>query len=198
MVTRRRTQAADAVPHPAPGRKFAKSPVSHVRGAFQWRRVAAAAGLTAAVIAGGAGAASAATSIQSATRKPATTALNQVSITRHSAGIPHIRAKNFTLLGIGEGYAFAQDNLCTFADDVVTLNGQRSQYFGPNRQAINHSAATYESNLQSDLWWRYVNASGIVQRELNASPPNGPLPGAPALHRLHGRLQRLPALRQAA
>jgi acyl-homoserine-lactone acylase len=106
---------------------------------------------------------------------PASTPLDQVSITRDGAGIPHIRAKNFDLLGIGEGYAFAQDNLCTFADDVVTLNGQRSQYFGPSGQAINYSAATHETNLESDLWWRYVIASGIVQRELNVPPPNGPL-----------------------
>src|ERR1039458_6364673 len=198
MATRRRTRAGDAVPQRESGRRFVNSPIRRVRCVVQLRRAATAAGLTAALVGGGTGVASAAAIIRAATRKPATSALNQVSITRDSAGIPHIRAKNFTLLGIGEGYAFAQDNLCTFADDVVTLNGQRSQYFGPNRQAINHSAATYESNLQSDLWWRYVNASGIVQRELNASPPNGPLPGAPALHRLHGRLQRLPALRQAA
>jgi acyl-homoserine-lactone acylase len=172
---RRRTRAADAGSQPDPGRKFVRSSIRRVPRGFQLRRVAAAAGLTAAVIAGCAGAASA-ESIRAAARQPATNALNQVSITRDSAGIPHIRAKSFTLLGIGEGYAFAQDNLCTFANDVVTLNGQRSEYFGPNGQAVNYSAGTYESNLQSDLWWRYVNASGIVQRELNAPPPNGPLP----------------------
>jgi len=53
-----------------------------------------------------------------------------VGITRDRAGIPHIVASNFTALGYGEGYAFAQDNLCTFANDVVTLEGERSRYFG--------------------------------------------------------------------
>lgn len=147
-----------------------------IRRALRPRRAVAAAGLTAALLAGGGGLASASMTIRAATLKPAASTVNQVAITRDPAGIPHIRAKNFTLLGIGEGYVFAQDNLCTFANDVVTVNGQRSQYFGPNQQAINYSAGTAESNLQSDLWWRYVRASGIISRELNAPPPNGPLP----------------------
>ena len=67
-----------------------------------------------------------------------------VTITRDSAGIPHIVARNFAALGYGEGYAFAQDNLCTFANDIVTLEGQRSKYFGPNGQAVNYSAGTIE------------------------------------------------------
>jgi acyl-homoserine-lactone acylase len=150
-----------------------RAPIRRAGGVLDVRRAAAAVGLTAVLITGGA-VSSAATSVQAAAaRKPAAGAANQVSITRDGAGIPHIRAKNFTLLGIGEGYAFAQDNLCTFADDVVTVNGQRSQYFGPNGEAINYSAGTYETNLESDLWWRYVKASGIVQRELTAPPPNG-------------------------
>ena len=99
-----------------------------------------------------------------------------VTITRDSAGIPHIVARNFTALGYGEGYVFAQDNLCTFADDIVTLEGQRSKYFGPNGNAVNYSAGTTSTNLESDLYWRYVRASGIVQRELAEKPPNGLLP----------------------
>ena len=99
-----------------------------------------------------------------------------VTITRDSAGIPHIVARNFTALGYGEGYVFAQDNLCTFADDIVTLEGQRSKYFGPDGNAVNYSAGTTSTNLESDLYWRYVRASGIVQRELAGKPPNGLLP----------------------
>ncbi len=101
-----------------------------------------------------------------------------VTVTRDSAGIPHIVARNFTALGYGEGYAFAQDNLCTFANDVVTLEGNRSKYFGPNGTAVNYSAGVSSTNLQSDLFWRYVRATGIVQRELTAKPPNGLLPQA--------------------
>jgi acyl-homoserine-lactone acylase len=100
----------------------------------------------------------------------------QVTVTRDGAGIPHIVAHNFTALGYGEGYTFAEDNLCTFANDIVTVEGQRSKYFGPNGTAVNYSAGTSSTNLQSDLYWRYVRATGIVQRELKAGPPNGPLP----------------------
>jgi acyl-homoserine-lactone acylase len=101
---------------------------------------------------------------------------NQVTVTRDSSGIPHIVAKSFTALGYGEGYAFAQDNLCTFANDIVTVEGQRSKYFGPNGTAVNYSAGTSSSNLDSDLYWRYVQASGLINRELTAKPPNGLLP----------------------
>ena len=88
---------------------------------------------------------------------------NEVTITRDSAGIPHIVGRNFTALGYGEGYAFAQDNLCTFANDIVTLEGERSKYLRAQREAVNYSAGTTSTNLESDLYWRYVKASGIVQ-----------------------------------
>ncbi|HET8977879.1 MAG TPA: penicillin acylase family protein [Solirubrobacteraceae bacterium] len=101
---------------------------------------------------------------------------HQVTVTRDAAGIPHIVAGNFTALGYGEGYAFAQDNLCTFANDVVTLEGNRSRYFGPNGTAVNYSAGVSSTNLQSDLFWRYVQATGIVRRELTAKGINGLLP----------------------
>jgi hypothetical protein len=56
----------------------------------------------------------------------------------------------------------------TLAEQIVTVNRQRSQYFGPNGLAVNYSAGESSTNLQSDLYWRYVKASGPVQRELSA------------------------------
>jgi acyl-homoserine-lactone acylase len=125
-----------------------------------------------AISAGGALAASRTTGARAKTGDGA----GAVTVTRDSAGIPHIVARNFTALGYGEGYAFAQDNLCTFANDIVTLEGNRSKYFGPNGTAVNYSAGVSGTNLQSDLFWRYVQASGIVQRGLHAKQPNGLLP----------------------
>ena len=107
---------------------------------------------------------------------PFSTLPGTVKVTRDGAGIPHIVAANFDALGLGEGYAFAQDNLCTFANDIVTLEGERSKYFGPNALAVNYSAGTSATNLQSDLYWRYVAASGLVKRELTAKGINGLLP----------------------
>ena len=113
------------------------------------------------------------------TRAPARQASalgGSVTITRDSAGIPHIVARNFTALGYGDGYAFAQDNLCTFADDIVTVEGNRSKYFGPNAVAVNYSAGVSSSNLESDLFWRYVQGTGVINAALTAKAPNGLLP----------------------
>ncbi len=102
--------------------------------------------------------------------------LNGVTVIRDGSGVPHISATSFRALGYGEGYAFAQDNLCTFADDVVTLNGQRSQYFGPNGNAVNYSAGVSNTNLNSDLYWRYVKASGIIHTWLHGTGSDALLP----------------------
>jgi acyl-homoserine-lactone acylase len=99
-----------------------------------------------------------------------------VTVTRDRSGIPHIVARNFTALGYGEGYTFAADNLCTFANDIVTLRGQRSQYFGPKALAINYSAGTSATNLQSDLYWHYVQRTTNVKQQLRAKGINGLLP----------------------
>ena len=63
---------------------------------------------------------------------PAASAAPNVEIRRTSHGIPHIKAKTFYGAAYGYGYAFAQDNLCEIADTYVTVNGERSRYFGPD------------------------------------------------------------------
>jgi acyl-homoserine-lactone acylase len=52
-------------------------------------------------------------------------------IRRTSFGVPHLRADNERGLGYGIGYAYAQDNLCLLANEITTVNGERSRYFGP-------------------------------------------------------------------
>jgi acyl-homoserine-lactone acylase len=47
-----------------------------------------------------------------------------------SFGIPHVIADDYGSLGFGSGYAFAQDHLCTFADQIVMVRSERSKYFG--------------------------------------------------------------------
>ena len=53
-----------------------------------------------------------------------------VQVTRDKAGIPHIEAGDFRSLGYGQGYSYAQDNLCLFADAIVTVRGERTQRGG--------------------------------------------------------------------
>lgn len=99
-----------------------------------------------------------------------------VTVTRDSAGIPHITAGGFTALGYGEAMAFSADNFCTLADDFVTVNGERSQYFGPTGLSLNYSAGTSNTNLDSDFFWQAVRASGLMDEQIHQPAPIGPLP----------------------
>ncbi len=73
-------------------------------------------------------------------------------IRRTSHGIPHITARDYGSLGFGEGYAFAQDHLCSLADQVVRVRGERARYFG---------AGERNRHLNSDISFR---ALGIVDQ----------------------------------
>lgn len=53
-------------------------------------------------------------------------------VARTSYGVPHIRADDFRGLGYGLAYSYAQDNVCMFADSLLTARGERSQFFGPD------------------------------------------------------------------
>jgi acyl-homoserine-lactone acylase len=57
----------------------------------------------------------------------------EVSITRTEFGVPHVEAENLESMGFGVGYAYAEDNLCPLADQVIKYNSQRSRYFGPDK-----------------------------------------------------------------
>ncbi|MBK9315982.1 MAG: acylase [Acidobacteria bacterium] len=72
-----------------------------------------------------------------------TTPRYDAEIRRTSHGIPHITAKDFGSLGFGEGYAFAQDHLCSLADQVVKVRGERARFFGPgeNNRHLNNDIA---------------------------------------------------------
>lgn len=70
-------------------------------------------------------------------------------ISRTSFGIPHIQATNWGSLGYGYGYAFAQDNACVLAREVLAANGTQSRYFG-------------SSTLASDWVYKMVNADARV------------------------------------
>lgn len=68
-------------------------------------------------------------------------------IRRTSFGVPHIVARDERGLGYGIGYAYAQDNLCLLANEVVTVNGERSRFFGPQALTLEQ-----RENLASDVF----------------------------------------------
>nr|WP_136252426.1 acylase [Ningiella ruwaisensis] len=47
-------------------------------------------------------------------------------------GVPHVKADNLESMAYGVGYAFARDNLCILADQIVKYNSERAKYFGPD------------------------------------------------------------------
>jgi acyl-homoserine-lactone acylase len=120
---------------------------------------------------------------EAGTQEPAARDLgNKVTIVTDSAGIPHITASSFNGLGYGEAWAFSSDSFCTLAQDFVTVNGERSRYFGPTGLAVDYAAGTDPTNLESDLFWQAVKNSGLYAEETSAPPPVGPLPQVKQLY----------------
>jgi hypothetical protein len=77
-------------------------------------------------------------------------------IRRTAGGIPHILARDWTSLWFGYGYAFAEDNLCTMADEYITLQSRRSRYFGPDGGYIQRGNGVVVSNLASDIFFQQI------------------------------------------
>ncbi|HEY2671904.1 MAG TPA: penicillin acylase family protein [Rugosimonospora sp.] len=96
-------------------------------------------------------------------------------VRRTEYGIPHILAHDYGSLGYGYGYAFAQDNLCEMADQVLTLRGERSRYFGPDATSTDELSRRI-TNLASDTYYQGLQASGTVQRLLALPAPLGATP----------------------
>ncbi|MFF8606973.1 penicillin acylase family protein [Streptomyces sp. NPDC015346] len=88
-------------------------------------------------------------------------------------GIPHIVAKDYANLGFGTGWAQAADQICTLADGFVTVNGERSRWFGPDGTP-DGSLSSATRNLSSDLYFRGVREAGTVEGLLAQPAPAGP------------------------
>jgi acyl-homoserine-lactone acylase len=103
----------------------------------------------------------------------------KAKIRETSYGIPHIKAHNYGSAGYGVGYAFAKQNICTFADNNVTTSARRSKYFGPDGETT-PSAAGRVNNLDSDLFWQSVIDSGRIEDLLHAKGVQSPSKDAKA------------------
>jgi acyl-homoserine-lactone acylase len=88
----------------------------------------------------------------SATTHTASAPSYLATIVRTADGIPHITASNFGSLGYGYGYALASDDICTMANGYLTVEAQRSRYFGPNESNPNSGV----NNLDSDISWQSI------------------------------------------
>ena len=87
-------------------------------------------------------------------------------IRRTTFGVPHIRANDERGLGYGIGYAYAQDNLCLLANEVVTVNGERARFFGPDQATLEE-----RNNLASDVFFKWLNTPQAVAAFWKAQTP---------------------------
>ena len=93
-----------------------------------------------------------------------------VQIRRTSFGIPHIEADDESGLGFGAGYAFAQDNLCLLAEEMVTVNGERSLYFGFDGTYEPSGNGAKVRNLSSDVYFTVINHPSRVAASWESQP----------------------------
>ena len=80
-------------------------------------------------------------------------------IQRTGFGIPHITAKDYKGLGYGVGYAFAEDNFCSLAREVVVARGQSMLYLGD------------QGNEASDVFYTWYNSAERRAEFLAAQDP---------------------------
>ena len=93
---------------------------------------------------------------------PGASGNRSVTITRTTFGIRHITAENPESLAYGVAYAYAQDNVCMVADQLVTARGQRSASFGP--KTVGLLGRRYLPNEQIDLFVAAYMDDAALQR----------------------------------
>jgi acyl-homoserine-lactone acylase len=86
--------------------------------------------------------------------------------------MPHVKARDYGSLGFGYAYAYAQDQVCRFADIIATVDAQRSRYFGPDASYGDPGGQT--NNLASDFFYQRIIDSGVVERLVKRRYPHGP------------------------
>lgn len=94
------------------------------------------------------------------------------TIRRTQNGIPHILGDSFGDLGFGVGYAFAEDNICLMADTFVTVNAQRSKFFGPNGTYRSEANGVVPTNINSDFYYQWINESGVIEGLVDGTWPH--------------------------
>ena len=77
------------------------------------------------------------------------------SLARNAQGMALIKAATLSGAAAGLGYAYAQDNFCLLQDYLLTVNGDRSRYLGPDGIVLTQTERASTSNLASDIFYRF-------------------------------------------
>lgn len=98
----------------------------------------------------------------------------RVSLTRTTGGVANISGQSFADIGYGVGYAQAQDGICLLAETFLTVDGERSAFFGPNGTFKNEAeGGVVFTNLNSDFYWTSVKKNHVVQKLVKLPYPQG-------------------------
>jgi len=96
------------------------------------------------------------------------------TIQRTANGVPHISAPDPETLAYAMAYAYAQDNVCMTANQLVTVRGERSRYFGaatpgllarrmlPNEQIDFFIAAHMDDAALERTWTTNASAESLA------------------------------------
>lgn len=99
-----------------------------------------------------------------------------VTVARTTHGVPHVNAKDYRSLAYGYARVLAEDTICTIAESYVTVDAQRSRYFGPDARISFRGNGSTASNLNSDFFFQRIIDEGRVERLWAVAPPVGPKP----------------------
>lgn len=94
----------------------------------------------------------------------------KVEIRRTSDDIPHIKANSWRGVGVGFGFAQAQDALCTLAEGFVTYAGERSLHFGGEGRPAIGSTFGKPINLDLDFFFQAFAGREAVSAYLKEQP----------------------------
>lgn len=86
----------------------------------------------------------------------------RADVVRTEYGIPHITAEDFGSFGYGYGYVHAEDNLCVLAEDLMTIRGERAEYFGREGQYEIVANGSVASNVDSDFFWKFTATDSAI------------------------------------
>lgn len=81
-----------------------------------------------------------------------------VQVRTTSYGIPHVLADDHFSAGVGVGWALARDHMCTFADQIVKIRGERSRYHGPGAD---------DRNVNRDFAWLNLGPRALAEQEID-------------------------------
>lgn len=90
---------------------------------------------------------------------PSTTAAApyySATIRRTEAGVPHIIADDLRSVSFGQGYASAEDHGCSLADQLLRVQGRRSEFLGPGEN---------DANIESDFAWRAIGIDVLARAD---------------------------------